>query len=363
MKILDVTTTTLFYPEPATPSRPAGKGRSQLFVHVKTDAGIEGLGLGQAFPGVRQIVESDIKRVLLDQDPSNTERLWAEMHRAVLSHGRKGASMCALSAVDIALWDLKAKALGLPLFQLLGAYSDSVELYGSGGGSNLPVAELTREMKAWTDRGARRLKMKVAKDNGRAEREDIERVAAVREAVGWNVALYVDALGAYSTKQAVYMAREFEEYQVGWIEEPVQPEDFSGLSQVAGATDIPIAAGENEYNLSGLRELLTVGGVDILQPDARRMGGVTEWMKAAHLAHAFNTPVAPHAGQLLHIHLGCAVPNFKAVEARENELEADIAWYKDVPKPRNDRWAPFPDRPGLGLELNPYAVEKWSVAG
>ena len=370
MKIADVTTTVMSYrharpiqdatsPQPG----PGTGGRSQLFVHIHTDEGVEGLGIGQASPGVRQVVETGLKDLLIDQDPFDIEKLWSDMFWRVRGYGRKGVAFCALSAVDIGLWDLKAKALGLPLYKLLGPFTDSVPIYGSGGWTNLTEAELTEEMVGYVEQGIKRVKMKVGKDFGKSEREDIERVAAVRKAVGNDVALYIDANNGYYPKQAVYMAKEFEQHQVGWFEEPVLADDVQGLAEVRRAIDIPVASGEHEYTKYGFRELISRGGVDIVQPDVGRVGGVTEWTKVAHMAQAFNLPVAPHAVQLVHLHLACATPNLKAVEYMNTLLEGDRVWYTEFPQQRDGMWSPFRDRPGLGLELDPYAVERWSVAG
>ena len=368
MKIADVTTTELFYPhtrpvqngtEP--PPGPAAAGRGQIFVHVKTDEGLEGLGVGQASPGVRQVIDSALRGVLIDRDPMDIERLWSDMFWKVRGYGRKGVAICALSAVDIGLWDLKAKALGLPLYKLLGPFADSVPIYGSGGWTNLTSEEVVAEMVGYVEQGIKRVKMKVGKDFGSSEREDIKRVAAVRQAVGNDVALYVDANNAYYAKQAIYMAREFEQYQVGWLEEPVLADDIPGLAEVKRAVSMPLATGENEYTLYGFRDLIAGGGADIVQPDVARVGGVTEWMKVAHLAQAFNLPVASHLVQPVHLHLACAIPNLKAVEYAGSVLEADRAWYTELPEPSDGMWSPFPDKPGLGLELDPYAVERWAV--
>ena len=187
MQITEVTTTLLTYPHakavqdstvPAA-SLSAG-GRSQLFVHIHTDEGIEGLGIGQASPGVRDVVETTLRRVLIGQDPFNIEKLWNDMFWHVRGFGRKGVAFCALSAVDIGLWDLKAKALGLPLYRLLGPYAESVPVYGSGGWTNMSQDELLTEMSGYVEQGIGRVKMKVGKDFGRSEREDLQRVAAVR---------------------------------------------------------------------------------------------------------------------------------------------------------------------------------------
>ena len=368
MKITDVTTTVLSYPnvrpvQDSTMAEPAPGigGRSQLFVHIHTDEGIEGLGVGQAAPGTRQVIETTLRRLLIGQDPFNIEKLWNDMFWQVRGFGRKGVAFCALSAVDTGLWDLKAKALGLPLYRLLGPYAESVPIYGSGGWTNLSEEQLAGEMRGYVEQGIKRVKMKVAKDFGKSEREDIERVAAVRKAVGDDVALYIDGNYGYYPKQAIYMAREFEQYQVGWFEEPVLVDDIQGMAEIRRAIDIPIAAGELESGKYKFRELIAGGAVDIAQPDVGRVGGVTEWMKVAHLAHAFNLLVAPHAGQLVHLHLACATPNLKAVEYLGSLLECDNLWYTQIPEPKDGMWSPFPDKPGLGLELDPYAVEKWAV--
>ena len=366
MKISDVTTTVLRYPftkpvQHGTLPEPSAGGRIQLFVHIRTDEGLEGLGLGEASPGMLQVIEVGLKDLLIGQDPFNIERLWSDMFWRVRQYGRNGIAFCALSAVDIGLWDLKAKALGLPLSRLLGAYTDSVPIYGSGGWTNLTVEELVSEMAGYVDQGIKRVKMKVGKDYGRSEREDIERVAAVRDAVGDDVALYIDANGAYYPKQAVYMAQEFEQYQVGWFEEPVPADDIQGLAEVRSAISIPVATGEQEYTKYGFRELMCSGGADIVQPDVVRVGGVTEWIKVAHMADAFNLPVAPHAWQLAHLHPACATPNLKVMEYMSIAQEADRVWYTEFPQPRDGMLSPLADKPGLGLELDPYAVEKWSV--
>ena len=368
MKITDVTTTVLFYPDTrpiqdaTIPMPPPGSGgRRQLFVHIRTDEGVEGLGIGQGSPGVRQVVDEGLKDLLVGQDPFNIEKLWNDMFWHVRGYGRKGIAFCALSAVDIGLWDLKAKALGVPLYRLLGPYTDSVPVYGSGGWTNFSETELVAEMTDYVAQGIPRVKMKVGKDFGKSEREDIQRLAAVRKAVGDDVAIYVDANNGYYPKQAIYMAKEFEQFQVGWFEEPVLADDVRGLAEIREAISIPVATGEHEYTKYGFRELIASGGADIVQPDVGRVGGVTEWMKVAHMAHGFNLPVAPHAVQLVHLHLACATPNLKVVEYMNTSLEGDRVWYTEFPQQKDGMWSPLPDRPGLGLELNPQAVERWAV--
>jgi L-alanine-DL-glutamate epimerase-like enolase superfamily enzyme len=306
-------------------------------------------------------VENGLKDLLIGQDPFDIEKLWNDMFWRVRGYGRKGLAFCALSAIDIGLWDLKAKALHLPLYKLLGAFTDSVPIYGSGGWTNFTEQELIEEMTGHVEQGIPRVKMKVAKDFGQSEREDLERLAAVRRAVGDDVAIYIDANNGYYPKQAIYMAKEFEQYQVGWFEEPVLADDIEGLAQIRAATNIPVATGEHEYTKYGFRDLIARNGADIVQPDVGRVGGVTEWMKVAHMAHGFNLPVAPHAVQLVHLHLACATPNLKVVEYMNVALQGDRIWYKEFPQQQAGMWSPFRDRPGLGLELNPEAVVRYSV--
>jgi len=370
MRITDVTTTLVYYPDTKAiqdatipPLKRGAKGRSLLFIHIATNEGVEGFAPGMDNETAsREIIERNLKDLLIGQDPFNIEKLWNDMFWRVRGYGRKGLAFCAISALDIALWDLKAKALGVPLYRLLGPYRESVPVYGSGGWTNFTVRQLVQEQTAWVARGWPRIKMKVAKDFGTAEQEDLRRIAAVRKAVGDDVELYVDANNGYYAKQAIRVSRAMEEYRVGWFEEPVLADDIEGLAAISRATNIPVATGEHEYTKYGFKELISRGGADIVQPDLLRVGGVTEWMKVAHLAHAYNLPVAPHAVQLVSLHAACATPNLKVVEYLGIFEELDRVFYKDYPKPdKKGNWTPFKDRPGLGLELDPTAVKKYKV--
>ncbi len=368
MKIVDVTTTMLHDPEgfviqDATifPPKEGAQGRSALFVHIKTDEGIEGLGTSAGSTAVQAVVEDSLKGVLIGEDPFNIEKLWDLMFWTVRGVGRKGIAFCAISALDIALWDLKAKALDLPLYRLLGPYTDTVPVYGSGGWTNFSESELVAEQVGYVERGFPRVKMKVGKDFGMSEDEDVKRLAAVRKAVGDDVEIYVDANNGYYAKQAIRMSQIFEQFDVKWFEEPVLADDIEGLAMVSQSTTIPVATGEHEYTKFGFKDLIARGGADIVQPDIGRVGGVTEWMKVAHIAHAFNLPVAPHAYQLIHLHVACATPNLKVVEYLGVSDQSDRVWYTEFPEPVNGMWSPYSDRPGLGLELDPAAVKKFKV--
>ena len=183
----------------------------------------------------------------------------------------------------------------------------------------------------------------------------------MREAVGDDVEIYIDANNGYTAKQAIGLAPRFQEYDVGWLEEPVLADDIDGLAHVAQSIPIPVATGEHEYTKYGFKDLLVRGAADIAQPDVGRVGGITEWMKVAQLADAFNIPVASHGYQLVHLHLACATPNMLVVEVLGTVEEADRILYKEFPVPSGPDWAPDPDKLGLGLELNPATVERYGV--
>ena len=363
MKITDVKTTNIFIPhlsaiKDATIRHPT-PGRGQCFVHILTDEGLEGLGVGVGGRAAQVLIDESLKPILIGQDPLYIEKLWDDMFWRVRGVGRKGLAFGAISALDTALWDLKAKYFNVPLYKLLGAYTDTVPIYGSGGWTNFSVDELVAEQTGYVERGMKSVKMKVGKDFGKSEKEDIERLAAVREAVGDDVEILIDANNGYYAKQAIRMARAFEPYGVGWFEEPVLADDIEGLAAVAAAIDIPVATGEHEYTKFGFRDLIARGGADIVQPDIGRVGGVTEWIKVANLAHAFNLPVAPHAFQLIHLHVTCATPNLRIVEYLGASEEFDKLVYTEFPEPVDGMWSPYPDKPGLGLELNPDVVKKY----
>jgi len=173
--------------------------------------------------------------------------------------------------------------------------------------------------------------------------------------------LYVDANNGYYAKQAIKIASRLEDYDVGWFEEPVLADDIPGLAQVARSILIPVATGEHEYTKYGFRDLITAGAVDIVQADIGRVGGVTEWMKIASLADAFNLPIAPHAYCFLHLHPSMATPNIQVIEVLDIEWDVMTKWLVDPATPENGYLKPDPDRPGNGIEVDPHAIEKFGI--
>jgi L-alanine-DL-glutamate epimerase-like enolase superfamily enzyme len=363
MKITDIRSYRLYDSSSApfqdsTMAKPAN-GLAWMFVELATDAGITGVAYSEGAGPVRAFIHEQLKDLIVGADPFESEKLWTAMFWRVRGNGRKGAAFQAISTIDNALWDIKAKALGVPLYRLLGQAHDRVPVYGSGGWTNYTTEELVREQMSLLDRGFTRTKMKVARDFGNAAQEDVDRVAAVRKAVGPSSTLYVDANNGYYAKQAIGMAERFGEFNLGWFEEPVLADDIPGLAQVARATSIPIATGEHEYTKFGFRDLITTGAVDIVQADIGRVGGVTEWMKVAHMAAAFNLPMAPHAYCLLHLHPAMATPNLMVVEMLDIEWDGMSKWLIDPALPKDGYWKPDPSRPGNGVEVDPHAIEKY----
>ncbi len=342
------------------------RGREYALVFLKAKDGTEGIGYtyaGTVGGGmVRAAVEDVLKPLLLGGDPGLIERHWASMFQDGLLVGRRGALLRAISAVDIALWDLAGKRAGLPLYRLLGGYRDEVPAYASGGyymeGKGLDG--LAQEMERYLRAGFTSVKIKVG---GLSVTEDAARVKAARQALGPGVPLALDANNAYkSVDEAVRAARAFEPYDIWWLEEPLAPDNIPGQAEVAAAVSMPVATGEIHATRWDFRDLISSRAARILQADAGVLGGVSEWMKVAHTAASFDLPVAPHWHANLHAHLVGAIPNGLTVEYFF--LEEDIYNFERIVReplaPSRGRIR-IPDRPGLGLLLDEAAVERFAV--
>ncbi len=332
-------------------------------VFIETDVGVTGIGLSSQLHGAPQInigIIDHLKQVLIGKDPLDNERHWHNMWRPKLV-GRRGLTTRVISGIDIALWDLKAKLAKMPLYKLLGGFDNSVDTYIAGGyyeeGKGLDG--LAKEMERNMELGATAVKMKIG---AVPINEDVERVRVVRETIGPDVRLMVDANNAYRHYQAIEFARKAEKYDLFWFEEPVEPDDYIGQREITRATSVPVAAGENEYTRYGFRDMINHRAVDILQPDAMVLGGITEFMKVAALAQANDLDIAPHGNQQVHIHLVAAIPNGLILE-----------YYRDTVNPMHgkvfmeeleikDGRVYAPDRPGLGIEINKKALAEYRIA-
>ncbi len=323
--------------------------------------GTQGVGYTYASPAVAGIIADTLAGVILGIDAMDPPKAWHAMRRAVRNLGREGLCATAVSAVDTALWDLKAKLLGLPLAALLGRMRDEVEIYGSGGFTSYDDAQLTAQLSGWVERdGCRAVKMKI----GTHPERDPARVAVAKEAIG-DAALFVDANGAYAVKQAIALARGFAAGQdVRWFEEPVSSDDLDGLRRVRDHVPAPmeVAAGEYGYEPGYFRRMLAGGAVDVLQADATRCGGVTGFLHAASLSQAFHTDLSAHCAPSLHCHLGCAAPRFRHLEWFHDHVRIEQMLFDGAPAPRRGHIAPDPARPGLGLEFKQADAERFAVS-
>jgi len=327
---------------------------------LETTSGITGVGWTHGGAIVYQALK-EIAQVVVGQ-PLLPERLWRIIYRPKL-FGRRGLETRAMSAVDIAVWDAIGKETGRSVHQMLGGFRDKVPAYVAGGYyvENKGMDALQEEVSAKANAGATALKMKIG---AVPISEDIARVDAVLEAVGPNVSVLVDANNAYNRLDALKMARLLEERQIYWFEEPLSPEDNPGAADLVSRTDIPVALGENEYTITGFRDLIDQKCADVLNADAQILGGITEWQKCAHYADANHIPVAPHGDQEVHVHLVAAVPNGLIVEYYDNSLNRlkDAMFHQQLVVNPDGTISP-PQRPGLGFDLNHAALEKFKVAG
>ena len=327
------------------------------------DPNITGIGISgnlEVTPQVGKHMCDHFKKVLINLDPLDNEKIWREMWRPKLV-GRRGISTRIISGIDIALWDIKAKIANMPLYKLLGGFTNKVDAYIAGGyyeeGKGLD--ELSEEMRENVSLGTKAVKIKVG---ALSINEDIERVKICREAIGPDVKLMVDANNAYRHYEAIEFARKAEKYDLFWFEEPVEPDDYIGQREITRSTSIPIAAGENEYTRYGFRDMINHRAVDILQPDALIMGGVTEFMKVVALAQANDLDIAPHGAQEIHIHLVTAISNGIILEYYRDTVNPMYGkiWENELEIKNGQVYAP--DRPGIGLvpkwdKLEPYSIE------
>jgi L-alanine-DL-glutamate epimerase-like enolase superfamily enzyme len=332
---------------------------STIVVAVQpTAAGHTGLGFTYGSAACATLIRERLEDLVIGSDPLDVPGTWEHMVRAIRNLGRPGIVSMAISAVDAALWDLKARILEVPLFRLLGTVRESVPVYGSGGFCSLSEAELRDQLGGWVhDQGIPRVKMKIAAGWGQDPGRDLERVRIARREIGPDAELMVDANGGYTRKQAVRVARELEDLGVTWFEEPVSSDDLEGLGEIRGLTALDVAAGEYGYRLMDFRDLIPV--VDVLQPDVGRCGGITEWMRVAALCGAHSMEVSSHTAQSLSVHPGCAIPNLRHVEYFADHARAERLLFDGVLDPIDGVLSPDPSRPGAGLDLKAADAERF----
>jgi len=328
-----------------------------LFVEVGTEQGYEGVGFSYSkrAGGPGQFAHAkEIAPVLIGEDPSDIARIWTKLVWAGASVGRSGLATQAVAAFDIALWDLKAKRAGLPLAKLLGAHRDSVRCYNTSGGFlHAPTEQVLENATASLAGGIGGIKIKVGQPDGRA---DLRRVTAVREHLGDDVPLMVDANQQWDRPTAQRMGRALEEFGLVWIEEPLDAYDAQGHAALAASLDTPVASGEMLASVAEHQELLRHGAVDVIQPDAPRIGGITQFLRLAALAEIQHVHLAPHFAMEIHLHLAAAYPHEPWVE--------HFDWLEPLFNERlriSDGRMHLSSRPGLGITLSEQA-RAWTQA-
>jgi len=332
--------------------------RDTTMVLVECTAdGTRGTGYGYADVATASFIERTLKPRLIGCDALAPQAAYVTMRQSVRNSGGAGIAAMAVSAVDIALWDLKAKLLRVPLVDLLGSVRPSIMVYGSGGFTSYSVQQLREQLGGWVDDGIRAVKMKI----GTHPADDLDRVAAAREMIV-DAELFVDANGAYSRKQALRMAEDFAHLGVTWFEEPVSSDDLEGLrllrDRAPGGMDI--AAGEYGYDPIYFRRMLEAGAVDVLQADATRCGGVTGFLKAGEVCDAFELPLSAHTAPSIHAHLCCATPRARHVEYFYDHVRIEQMLFDGAARAVDGVLTPCGEL-GIGLRLKSADAAKYQV--
>ena len=322
--------------------------------------GMRGLGYTYADVATAHLISEMLAHVVTGRDAMAVPGCWLAMVEAIRNLGRPGVASMAISAVDAALWDLKARLLDVPLITLLGAVRKSASVYGSGGFTSYSRTQLQKQLGDWVASGIPRVKMKI----GRNAEHDPVRVANAREAIGPDTELFVDANGAYSRKEALALANIFaSESGVTWFEEPVSSDDLDGLRLIRDRAPVgmEIAAGEYGYDLWYFRRMLEAGAVDVLQADATRCAGITGFLRVGALVESRSMQLSSHCGPSLHVHACCAVPNFRHMEYFHDHVRIERMFFDGVLTPVNGDLRPDLSRPGMGLEFKRSDAAKYAV--
>ncbi len=326
---------------------------------VITDCGVEGIGWAHGTEVVYHTM-LNLRPYIIGQDPFNTERIWNSMYLPKV-FGRKGFETRAISAVDMAMWDIMGKVAGRPIRQLMGGYRDKIPAYIAGGyyEKGKGLKGLQEEMKENLRKGAKAIKMKIG---AVSVSEDVERIDAVREAIGPECKLLVDANNAYNRIDALKMGRELDKRDIFWFEEPLSPDDIDGSAELRRKIDTPIAIGENEYTKWGFKELMDRCAADVYNTDALVLGGLTEWKKVADYAQSCHVLIAPHGDQEIHSHLVSSIPNGLIAEYYDTNLNSLLSamFKKHITLDENGEIA-APSDPGVGVEIDFDTLKQFQI--
>lgn len=321
--------------------------------------GASELGIGYSYGNQATALVADhlAHKCLLHRAALDIPGLHKAMLQQVRNDGSRGIASMAISALDVALWDLKAKLLGSSLIDLFGAAQASVEAYGSGGFTTYSNQQLAEQLGGWVDQGLKNVKIKIGSEPFR----DLERVSAARKAIGPSTKLFVDANGAYNAREAIAFAEQFQEYGVTWFEEPVSSDDLDGLRRVRDRVpgSMEIAAGEYGYDSLYFRQMLEAGAVDVLQLDATRCKGFTGFLEGASVAASFGSPVSAHCAPSLHMHIGCAVSHFRHVEYFHDHARIEEMLFDGFIPAKDGDLRPDRSRAGMGIAFRRSDAERF----
>ena len=341
-----------------------------LIVEIVTDDGLVGVGNAALSPPItKQVIDLYLKPLLLGADPWDVEQLWQHMYRKTMAFGRKGIGMVAISAVDIALWDLMGKAARQPVYRLLGGRTKPrIPVYASRLYST-PLPELAAEAKRYKDEGYKAMKLRFGwgpVDGAEGMQRNVELVRTVRETVGDGIDVMADAYMGWTLDYARRMLPLLEPFHLRWLEEPVVPDDTRGYRELKSHGHIPIAGGEHEFTIFGFRELLENNALDYIQFDTNRVGGISQARKISALAESFQVPVVPHAGQMHNYHVVMASLNSPIAEffpKVDVEVGNELFWYifDGEPTPKNGCIDLDEAKPGLGLTVNEESLKRFRI--
>jgi L-alanine-DL-glutamate epimerase-like enolase superfamily enzyme len=319
----------------------------------------QGLGYTYADEATAVLIQKTLTDVIKGADAMSPASAYMQMWRRIRNLGRPGICSMAISAVDCALWDLKARLLDVSLVTLLGQVHRAAPVYGSGGFTSYSDRQLAEQLGGWVGAGIPRVKMKI----GRDAMKDIDRVRIAREAIGHDTELYVDANGAYGRKQALQQAEAFADLDVSWFEEPVSSDDLEGLRLLRdrAPAGMEIAAGEYGYDISYFRRMLDAGAVDVMQADITRCGGITAMLQVATLCESHNLQLSCHTAPALHATVACAIAPLRNIEYFHDHVRIENMLFDGVPQPVNGELRPDLSRPGLGLELKRADAQRFAA--
>lgn len=333
---------------------------STTMVLVELEAGGKtGIGYTYADASVAQLIDKTLRKVVEGEDALQIPAIWQKMVAQIRNNGNSGLTHMGVAAVDVALWDLKAKLLDLTLCQLLGMAKSEMLVYGSGGFTSYSIDRLQQQLGGWAEQGIEFVKMKI----GTEPDQDVARAKAAKEAIGDKATLFVDANGAYTAKEALEKAYQFADLGVTWFEEPVSSDDLAGLHFIREHSPhaMNIAAGEYGFNLTYFERMLDAGAVDILQGDATRCGGITGFLQAATVCQAHHLPFSSHCAPSLHLHPALAIPNFYIAEYFYDHVRIEKMFFDGVVEPVDGKMNPDLSRPGLGLEFRRKDAERYEL--